>query len=284
MQTFKKCLLASDIDETLVGSGKISPRNIEAIKRFNECGGTFVLSTGRSATALGQVFKLMDKELIGPCVVLNGGMIYDAKSEEILYEKELSNDSKTHVNAVLRHFPNVGIEVHSGTRIYVIKNTEATCFHGTYEMLKQEQVTFEQIKDETWHKVLYICDNEEDREKLAEMLSVLDKKLSTFICTGLTFGDVRHIYYEQIPKGTTKAKGLQKLAEILKIKKGGMFAIGDYYNDIEMLESADISAAPSGAIEDVKKLVNFVGGSCKDGAVADFIEYLFNTEVKKWTL
>lgn len=280
MQTFKNCLLAADIDQTLVGNGKIAARNIEAIKRFKEYGGTFVLATGRSATALGQVFKLIDKELIGPSVILNGGMIYDLKHEEIVFANTLEDFSKTHVNFVMDNFSDVGIEVHSGTRVYVLNDTEATSFHGTYESLNQEHVTFEQIKNETWHKVLYVCDTEETREKLFEKLSLRDKDTSSFVYTSLTFGEKQHLYFEQVPKGTTKAKGLLKLAEILKIKKGGLFAIGDYYNDLEMLESADISASPSGAIKEVKQIVNYVGGRCEDGAVADFIEYLFNMEVK----
>jgi Cof subfamily protein (haloacid dehalogenase superfamily) len=280
MQTFKNCLLAADIDQTLVSNGKIVARNIEAIKRFREHGGTFVLATGRSATALGQVYRIMDKKLIGPSVVLNGAMIYDINKQEIVFANTLEDSSKTHVNFVMDNFSDVGIEVHSGTRVYVLNDTEATSFHGSYESLNQEHVTFEQIKNETWHKVLYVCDTEETREKLAEKVSSLDNNISSFVYTSLIFGEKQHLYYEQVPKGTTKAKGLLKLAEILNIKKGGLFAIGDYYNDLEMLKSADISASPSGAIEEVKQIVNYVGGPCEDGAVADFIEYLFNMEVK----
>ena len=56
--------------------------------------------------------------------------------------------------------------------------------------------------------------------------------------------------------------------------KGKTFAIGDYYNDIYMLKAADISACPSESPEDIKESVDFVGCACRDGAVADFIEYL----------
>ena len=82
MAIFDNCVLASDIDGTLVDSGFISPRNLEAINFFCKNGGTFIISTGRSATALGQVFRLMDKSVVGPSVVLNGGMIYDFKKNK----------------------------------------------------------------------------------------------------------------------------------------------------------------------------------------------------------
>lgn len=50
--------------------------------------------------------------------------------------------------------------------------------------------------------------------------------------------------------------------------------IGDFYNDIEMLKNADICAVPQGSPEEIKALADFVAVSCKDGAVADFIDYL----------
>ncbi len=281
MQIFKDCLLAADVDGTLVSNGKICPRNIQAIKMFKDQGGTFVLSTGRCAAALGQVFKLMDKSLVGPSIVLNGGMIFDVERQEVLYAKELTMTSKEYAHAVYEKLETVGIEVHSGADTYVIRKTDATEFHEDYEMLDREYVTFEQIKDKPWNKVLYVCDNEQDKEKLASLMTSLNNGETSFVCTRLAFDDILHIYYEQLPKDITKATGLKELARILKIKKGGVFAIGDYYNDVEMIQFADISATPCDSPDDIKQFADFVGGSCKDGAVADFIEYLFNTEVKK---
>jgi hydroxymethylpyrimidine pyrophosphatase-like HAD family hydrolase len=90
-----------------------------------------------------------------------------------------------------------------------------------------------------------------------------------------------HIYYEQMPLGVNKGTGLKKLCEILKIKEGGFFTVGDFYNDLEMLKVADVSATVENAPEDIKEIVNFVGGRCLDGGVADFIEYLSKSEVTK---
>ena len=58
------------------------------------------------------------------------------------------------------------------------------------------------------------------------------------------------------------------------IEKGKVFAIGDYYNDVEMLKNADISAATYGAPDDVKAIADYITVPCEEGAVADFINYL----------
>ena len=55
--------------------------------------------------------------------------------------------------------------------------------------------------------------------------------------------------------------------------------MGDYYNDLEMIKIADVSAVPEDAPEDFKAYADFIAGSCEDGAVADFIDYL--TKIRK---
>ena len=274
MPLFENCLLASDIDGTLVDNGYISPRNLAAIDFFRSEGGTFVLSTGRSATALGQVFAVLDKSVLGPCVVLNGGMIYDYNLEKIMYSTILSDASKEYTKTVKEKHSDIGIEVHSETNIYVLNQTAETEFHEDYELLSREYVMFDDIKDKIWNKVLYTCNDTHAREKLSETLGLLDDGQCFFVNTAVVVEGKHHLYYEQLPRGTTKAKGLGELCKMLGIKSGGFFAIGDYYNDAEMLKEADVSSAPSDSPDEIKKLANFVGGSCRDGAVADFIEYL----------
>lgn len=65
------------------------------------------------------------------------------------------------------------------------------------------------------------------------------------------------------------------MLSFLSVRKGGFFAIGDYDNDLGMLQAADCAASVADAPEYIRKQCNFVGGTCQNGAVADFIEYLF---------
>ena len=63
------------------------------------------------------------------------------------------------------------------------------------------------------------------------------------------------------------------------IKDGCCYAIGDYYNDLEMIQTADIGAALVDSPDEVKAVATVVVGSVQNGAVADFIDYL--TERKR---
>ena len=55
MGIFSGCLLACDIDGTLVENGYINPKNVEKIEYFMSEGGIFSIATGRSVTAISVV-------------------------------------------------------------------------------------------------------------------------------------------------------------------------------------------------------------------------------------
>lgn len=277
MALFDNCLLASDVDGTLVDTGIIADRNIEQIKFFCQQGGTFVIATGRSSGAIGQVFGFLDKSLLGPCIFLNGGMIYDFKTEKVIYAEKLPDYTKEYVITVLEKHPDIGVEVHSDSKIFVLNATAESELHEDYELLERDYVTYDDIKDREWNKILYACDNQAACDALAKTLLSLGEGECTFVQTGVVMDGVMHIYYEQMPKGINKSTGLKKLCEILGIKEGNFFAIGDFYNDLEMLREADVSATMAESPDDIKEIVNFVGGRCLDGGVADFIEYLTKT-------
>ena len=84
MGIFDGCLLASDIDGTLIESGYINPRNVEMIRFFVKEGGKFCLCTGRSIGAVECVLRQVDS--VSYSVTANGCMIYDYENEETLYE------------------------------------------------------------------------------------------------------------------------------------------------------------------------------------------------------
>ena len=53
-----------------------------------------------------------------------------------------------------------------------------------------------------------------------------------------------------------------------------LVCIGDFYNDVPMLEIADIAACPDNAPDDIKAMCNIVTCNNNEGALADLIEIL----------
>ena len=258
--------MACDIDGTLMENGYINEKNVKAIEYFMNEGGFFAIATGRSISAIGDVTNTLLR--ISPSVLDNGCIIYDYKNEKILHQDFLPKSDYCIVREVLDKGLNVGIEVLTGKRIFTLKQTDETDLHQKYQSLETTVISYEEAICYDWNKVLFICNDANDFNKLKE-LSKRYNKTSNFVLTGSKF-------FEQIPIGVSKSTAIKQLCEMFNIKKGCCFAIGDYYNDIEMLENADISAAVAGAPDEIKKIVDFVSCECRDGAVSDFIDYLKN--------
>lgn len=276
MGVFSGCLLACDIDGTLMANGKINSRNVEKIEYFMSEGGYFSLSTGRTVGAVGPVLSIIKR--VSPSVVANGCMIYDYENKKVLDELFLPEDEYYIAKKVLDMGLNVGIEAHSGETILNLNTTQETLDHQEYEWISGEEVTFEEASRYRWNKVVYLFDNDKDLAAVKELIAG-EGSSSRFIDTSAVIGGRKRNYYEQFPAGVSKASELDKLKKMLKIDNGCYFAMGDYYNDLEMIKAADISAVPSETPEDIKAYADFVAGKCEDGAVADFIDYL--TKIRK---
>ena len=73
-----------------------------------------------------------------------------------------------------------------------------------------------------------------------------------------------------------KKKNLKQdeLAEMLGVEKENTAAIGDYFNDYEMLKQVGLPACCGQAPKGMKKIAKLVTCHCNEGAVADLIEYI----------
>lgn len=271
MGLFDRCLLASDVDGTLVYGERIPERNIEAIKYFVSQGGAFSLCTGRTVRAVDGLLERLGS--ISPCIMTNGAIIYDYNAEKILYERKIPNEDKRIAFEIYDLSPTTGIQIHSGSQVYLLRRNGETEDHDNYEGFKGIDVTKEQAKKLDWSQVVFLTDGEKTLEYLNSY--VADIKCGCyFVNTTTTINGRKRLYLQQNPNGVSKAQALDELCKMLDIKKGRLFAAGDYYNDLPMLEKADISAAPENSPQDIKEKVTTVVCHAKNGAVADFIDSL----------
>jgi hydroxymethylpyrimidine pyrophosphatase-like HAD family hydrolase len=181
---------------------------------------------------------------------------------------------------VSEKMPDVGAEIHAGTNVLTLNRTAESDLHQKYEELPTNCVDFNTAYGYNWNKVVYMLDNE---NQYKEIIPFLEKNAPecSLLKTSAAIKGIKRNYFEQVPKGISKLTALNKLCEIINIEKGKLFAIGDYYNDLEMIKNADISGVTADTPDDIKQYAKFIGGSCKDGAVADFIEYLIEVKNRK---
>ncbi len=271
MGLFDGCLLACDIDGTLIVNDYIPQRNIDKIKYFVSEGGAFSLATGRTAGAISHITNCIN--CISPSIVANGSMIYDIKNDKAIYELFVPKSDCHIVKAVLDGCKTVGIEAHSGKKVLVLNESQETIDHQKYENLNALPLDYDDALLYNWNKVIYLFANEDESSQTKNIISRFEHN-SQFVDTSAVIDGRRRYYFEHVPKNVSKATTLKILCEKLNIKKGRCFAIGDYYNDLEMIKIADIGAALTDSPDEVKAVADTVVCDAKNGAVADFIDYL----------
>ena len=272
MGIFDGCLLAADADETLISNGIVPQRNKEKISFFEQNGGTFMLATGRLPCGMDRVKAQLDD--LGLSLCCNGGLAYNFKTGEALFEDLMPQEDYASFLVAKRLFPDTPILCEYRELAYIPNPNEYAYEHIAYEGLKWVPLTEDDLLKQKLNKTVYLCQSVELCDRIKTAIGPLAKN-SEFTMSSLTIDTEKRYVLEQMPKGVSKATGVLKLAETLNIKKGCIFAIGDYFNDLDMLRAADISAATFGAPDELKAVATVTVGTAKDGAVADFIEYLY---------
>lgn len=277
MGLFDGCLLACDIDGTLIVNDYIPQENIEKIKYFVSEGGAFCLATGRTAGAISSITDKLD--CISPSIVANGSMIYDIQNDTALYEIFIPDKDRGIVKDVLDKCKTVGIEAHCGKKVFVLNQSEETVDHKKYENLDAILLDYEVASQYNWNKVIYLFANDDESRLTKDVISRLDHN-SQFVDTSAVIDGRRRYYFEHVPQNVSKATTLKILCEKLNINVGDCYAIGDYYNDLEMIKTADVGATLIDSPDELKSIATTVVCEAKNGAVAEFIDYLTERKLK----
>lgn len=266
MSKFSNTVLITDLDGTLLPQSKIlNEKDLNAIEYFRQNGGIFTIATGRIIQATEQFFDILRPD--APVILNNGGLIYNVDKNETVYEHCIDNAAMEYTIALMEKFPEMGVEVNLPDGIFVIRMTEWERLHLNMTHLPYTEKSLEEIPKNGWCKVLYSMGGGRVRE-LSDYAAAMGWDNTSFVISG-------DFLFECLPKGCTKGSALKKLWELEKWDTFTVAAAGDYNNDLEMLEFADIAIAPQNAQDIVKRSADHVTkATCDEGAIAETIEYL----------
>lgn len=271
---FDGYLLVSDLDHTLVEKGQVCQRSLDAIKYFTENGGKFTVATGRHWLTAERYYDAAGSNC--PAVVF-GSLVYDIKNRKPVWYGPIKDTTKQICCQLIDEFPETGVIIYTLDEIFITRSNLATEHFA--EIVGSDLITaftdIDSIIDKEWVKVIF-ADLNTDR-----ILEMEQKALSRNYPDYQGVRSEAHLYEVNSGAEFSKGTALLRLAESLGISKEKTCAIGDFYNDVPMLECAGISATVADAYNDIKKIVDFVGGTCEEGAVADFIEYIEKTAKEK---
>ena len=155
MKKYEGFLICSDIDGTLAVNGEVPENNVEAIKRFQENGGIFVIATGRDYDYI-DMFKerfYPDKYIISG----NGNVLYN--TEKKLVEEVFVLDEKAE-KAAIRAFDEfeknlIGMDICGPD--------------GRIRYTREKNNAFRKLEGKIC-KIVYAADSEETASRIKEYL------------------------------------------------------------------------------------------------------------------
>lgn len=271
---YSKWLLVSDIDGTLNAKNfKLPEVNKIAIQDYVKNGGNFTLCSGRNLQSLSIHYNKLG--INTPAIYLNGAGIYDFGNKKIIYENLITSEGEEIILKILSKYKLAQLTIFSVDKLYLVTRK---CLYGLivskldkldYKLCKK----IDDVPRNIWGKVSFfapksVINNLEKEFKNEKLSSVFECfKTSPFTL-------------EVVNMGVNKGNAVLRLAEILGIDKFNTAAIGDYYNDVDMLKRVGHPVCCGQAPDDIKEISEYVTCHCNDGAVADFINYIKTNYIK----
>ena len=260
-------LIASDIDGTLNNKFRRLPkRNELAINEFVSAGGHFTLASGRNPQSMEKHFRRLP--IAGtPAVVINGAGLYDFEKNEMIFFSAMSEEGMQLAIEAAKRFPAVDVLVVAKDMIYVTGIGYFGRFFVAADKLKHRCIkNIEDVPKKDWGKVIF--------SGLPTDISKVKKHFTSMDDPDLTLMSSSIASFEILARNTNKGTALLRLADILGIDKSHVGAIGDYFNDFDMLKCVGVPACCGQAPRELKEISEFVACHCNKGAVADFLEYI----------
>lgn len=259
-------LLALDIDGTLVTTEKNIPAgNKTAIRRFMKNGGIVTIVSGRPISGVTRYAEELGLNVGGGYVITyNGSRIFDARTGELLYEKNLTAEQSTRIIDVAEKY-NVPITTYKGDTA-ITDNADDKYFYLEVNLNNLGLQRVQSLRKEVTYPVpKYLITGEPDY--ITETEKLFKNELS-----GVSVFRSEPFFLEITPLMVDKGTALMWLADSLGIRREQVMACGDGYNDITMISEAGIGVAMENAQEPAKNAADFVTLSNDDNGVAAAIK------------
>ena len=240
-----KKLLAMDLDGTAVKDDySMSLSSIEAIKKAQDNGHVVAYVSGRrdvDMLTLGDEKWCVDYQILN-----NGGKIIRCKDKKIIINEVI--DEKTSID-LINYALNNNLQLHicNGMIWQVTKMTD-----GTMDYARKVGVIPEVVDslDKIDYRAIEGFMATSDLEPIAKYI---DDNLDNLCYNHSEPGTI-----DIMKKGVSKWNGVKALADILNIDLKDTITVGNYYNDIEMLEKAGVGIAVANSVKEAKEAANYV--------------------------
>lgn len=256
-------LLAIDIDDTLLNDeGEITPTTIEALKAAMDEGVVVTLATGRMYASADAIAARLGLRV--PLITYQGALVRYAGEGDIIYARYVPESVAGEVFEYSRK-NGLHLQAYVNDRLYVAEENEAVIGYARISNIPYiVEPNIAGLIRLPQNKLLMI----DDPERLDAAAAELRDRL----------GDQAHItkskphFLEVMHPEGTKGSALRFLAGHFGCKISETMAIGDSWNDHDMIETAGLGVAMGNGVDALKKIADAVTDSNNEDGVRKAIE------------
>lgn len=260
MDKIKRKIVFFDIDGTIYRYGEPIPTDtLEGIKKLRENGHFAIICTGRTKSMI--IPEILE---IGFDGIIAGAGTYVEFGEEVLFEYTMDNTLAMDV-----------IKYMSENKIMSIPEGIGAIYFDTQLMPKDYEPIYKLYQEKVGKRAIDLHSGcEVSISKIsgrylegADRIGFIEryKDLFNIVNHGKNF-------IEMIPKGYSKAVGIEKLITELEIPIENTYAFGDGMNDYEMLNYVKYGVAMGNSTEEFKKLMKFVTEDYDKGGISNALD------------
>ncbi|MGB3775613.1 MAG: HAD family hydrolase [Leeuwenhoekiella sp.] len=264
MDLGKVRLVVSDMDGTLLDSeGKVSNRFFELYNELIELDVHFIAASGR------QYFSIIDK--LKPIkdgitvIAENGGI--SQRRDEVLLTMSLNKDSIKMLIKKIRGLDDAHMVLCGKKQAYVESDHAEflSIFPEYYVKYEQVEDLLKVVSNDEFFKIaVYSFNGSENSTYPAFQEEEKEIKVKVSAENWLDISDSE----------TNKGKALRHIQKLLEISKEETLALGDYNNDLEMMEEAHFSYAMQNAHANILKAARYTTKSNQEQGVEEVLEKL----------
>ncbi|HWQ42046.1 MAG TPA: Cof-type HAD-IIB family hydrolase [Desulfosporosinus sp.] len=258
-------LVAMDLDDTLLRDDwTISPRVIKTIQKAQAQGVKMTIATGRMSISARPYAKQLGLDV--PVITYHGAMIQQVLSGEIIFRRVIPSALAVEI---VQYVSGLGVyaQVYLKDRVIAQDLRE---WSEEYERIASVRIEIADLptllsqEPEGVEKIILMA-KESDLDQFAPRLRQL-------------YGEKVHLakskpcFLEMTDCQVNKGVALAALAERYGIARGDVMAIGDSFNDLEMIKYAGIGVAMGNARAEIKEQADVITASNEEDGVAEAIE------------
>jgi hypothetical protein len=256
-------MVVIDVDDTLINDDKeITPGTKSALAAAVERGTLVTLATGRMYASARRIAGQLGLNV--PIITYQGSLVKNLMDGEVLYERAVPVDTSRFLLGYARE-RGYHVQVYCDDTLFCEADNDLVRNYAALSDVPYTVVPdLQALLDRPFTKVLFI-DEPDVCDRMAEELAPL-------------IGEQVHItkskpfFLEFLHKEGTKGHAVQYLAGRFGIRAEEVIAVGDSWNDREMIELAGLGVAMGNAVEALKAVADYVTLTNNEEGVKHVIE------------